>query len=496
MVSAAEGVGVTSTVVIDGASLTCAAVTEVARREAGVAVGERAVAAARAAWQTGRDLAARQPVYGRNTGVGANHVVELSEDDRAEHGIRLLRSHAAGTGPLQAPEVARAMLVVRLNQLGAGGSGVDPALLPVLADVINRGFTPPVPLYGAIGTGDLTALASTGLCLLGERAWQGGTGAPPRFGIRASEALGFINSSAATLGDAALACHDLDALLRATAAVAALSLLAVHGSAEPYAEAVHLARPHPGQQRVAASMRALLAAGQIKAARVQDPYGYRAFPQVHGPALDSLEHATAVLEAELNGRAENPLIDVAGQAVWHNGNFHAAYVGLALDAIRAAVFQTAALSVARLGTLMEPAFTGLNAFLAEDRASSGVMILEYVAHSAVADIRRLAAPAALGGAVLSRGVEEHAGFATQSARATSDAAAAYRAVLACELISATRALRLQGGVPGGALRQAFDLADSALERAAADRPLDGDLSAAEDLLPGIAAVVSWPAAAR
>jgi histidine ammonia-lyase len=114
----------------------------------------------------------------------------------------------------------------------------------------------------------------------------------------------------------------------------------------------------------------------------------------------------------------------------------------------------------------------------------------------VADIRRFAAPAALGGAVLSRGVEEHAGFATQSARATSDAAAAYRAVLACELISAIRALRLQGSVPDGALRQAFDLADSALERAAADRPLDGDLSAAEAALPGIAEVVSWPAAAR
>ena len=120
------------------------------------------------------------------------------------------------------------------------------------------------------------------------------------------------------------------------------------------------------------------------------------------------------------------------------------------------------------------------------------MILEYVAHSAVADVRRLAAPAALGGAVLSRGVEEHAGFATQSARATSDAVPAYRAVLACELISATRALRLQARVPGGALRQAFDLADSALEPAAADRPLDSDLSAAEAALPGIAAVVSWP----
>ena len=98
--------------------------------------------------------------------------------------------------------------------------------------------------------------------------------------------------------------------------------------------------------------------------------------------------------------------------------------------------------------------------------------------------------------MLSRGVEEHAGFATQSARATSDAVAAYRAVLACELISATRALRLQARVPGGALGGAFGLADSALERATADRPLDSDLSAAEAVLPGVAAVVSWPGTGR
>jgi histidine ammonia-lyase len=188
---------------------------------------------------------------------------------------------------------------------------------------------------------------------------------------------------------------------------------------------------------------------------------------------------------------------VAGHAAWHNGNFHAAYVGLALDAIRAALFQTAALSVARLGTLMEPSLTNLNAFLAEDRASSGVMILEYVAHSAVADIRRFAAPAALGGAVLSRGVEDHAGFATQSARATSDTVAAYRAVLACELIAATRALRLQAQVPAeGGLREAYDLADAALDRATADRPLDGDLAAADGVLAGLTAVAPWPVTSR
>jgi histidine ammonia-lyase len=482
---------VTTTVVtLDGSSLSCAQVAAVARQRATVTVAEPAEAAARAAWQVAREVAARQPVYGRTTGVGANHVVPLSEHDRAEHGFRLLRSHAAGAGPLVAPEVARAMLVIRANQIGAGGSGVDPGLLAVLADAINRGFTPPIPIYGAIGTGDLTALAATALCLLGERDWRDGTGPPPRFAISTSEALGFINSGAATLGDAALACHDLAGLLRAAIPVACLSLLAVHGSLEPYAEAVHLARPHPGQQFVARRVRELFAAGQVSARRVQDPFGYRAFPQVHGPALESVELAAGVIGAELNGCPENPLIDVAGHAVWHNGNFHSAYVGLALDAIRAALFQTAALSVARLGTLVEPAFTGLNAFLADTPASSGVMILEYVAHSAVADIRRFAAPAALGGAVLSRGVEEHAGFGTQSARATSDTVAAYRAVLGCELTAATRALRMQGRPPaqGGTLRIAYDLADAALEQDTADRPLDNDLLAAHSVLDDFAAM--------
>jgi histidine ammonia-lyase len=181
---------------------------------------------------------------------------------------------------------------------------------------------------------------------------------------------------------------------------------------------------------------------------------------------------------------------VAGETVWHNGNFHSAYAGLALDAVRAAVFQTAALSAARLGTLVEPAFTGLAPFLATDPApSSGIMILEYVSHSATGDIRRLAAPAALGSAVLSRGVEEHAGFSTQSARATTGVVDAYRIVLACELVAAVRALRLRTLRPVSAsLAESFDLAVGVLPADTADRPLDGDLTSAEGLLPALAAL--------
>ncbi|MGI8447834.1 MAG: aromatic amino acid ammonia-lyase [Streptosporangiaceae bacterium] len=489
-------------IIIDGASLTCAGVAAVARDEAAVTVAADAVMAARAAWETARDVAARRPVYGRTTGVGANRNVGLAEDDLAERGLRLLRSHAAGSGPLQPADLGRAMLVTRLNQIGAGGSRVDPGVLEALADALNRGFTPPVPLYGAIGTGDLTALASTGLCLIGERAWRTGTGPPPQFPLRPAEAPGFMSSNAATLGEAALACHDLSVLVRSAAVIAALSLLAVRGSLEPYAPAVHRGRP-AGQQRVASRMRALLGAAPMSdpglastalastghpPARIQDSYGYRAFPQVHGPAADSLGYAEEMVTTGLNAASENPLVDPAGHAVWHNGNFHAAYVGLALDTARAALFQTAALSAARLGTLVEPSFTGLHAFAADAPASSGIMILEYFAQSAVADLRRFATPAALGSAVLSRGVEEHAGFSTQSARASTDAVAAYRAVLACELAATVRVLRMQDRAPaaGGPLRAAFDAADAVLDPRTADRPLDADLTAAEGLLGGYA----------
>jgi len=475
-------------VALDGRTLSCGQVRDVARGAATAALTKDGMERAAAATRTAAEVAAHRPVYGRTTGVGANLGQEVAAAAPQGHGLRLLRSHAGGGGPLVAAEVSRAMMVVRANQIAAGGSGVDPDVLGPLAEAVNAGLAVPVPQYGAIGTGDLTALAVTALCLLGERDWRPAAGPQPRFALAPADALAFLSSNAATVGEAALACCDLAELVRASIVIAALSHRAVAASTEPYAAPVHLARPYPGQQEVAAALRTLLADGGGPKARIQDPYGYRALPQVHGPAVDAVRSAEQAVAIELNAAAENPLIDVAGATVWHNGNFHTAYVGLALDAVRAALFQTAALSAARLGTLVEPAFTGLPAFLAGDQPpSSGIMILEYVAHSAVADIRRLAAPAALGSAVLSRGVEEHAGFSTQSARATTDVTGAYRIVLACELVAAVRALRMRRIRPGApSLAAAFDLAAGALPADMTDRPLDSDLEAAQRLLPRLA----------
>jgi len=491
---------------LDGMTMTCGQVREVARRAAIARVTAEGTERARAAARTAAEGAARREVYGRTTGVGANRDQPVAPEDLREHGLRLLRSHAGGSGPLISAELSRAMLAVRANQIAAGGSGVDPGVLGPLLAGLNAGMSVPVPRYGAIGTGDLTALAVAALCLLGERDWlpgpsgsgalatSGGLATEPRFALASSDALAFLSSNAATVGEAALACADLADLVKTAIVVAALSHRAVAASVEPYAAPVHEARRYPGQRAVATALRALLGDGAGPVGRIQDPYGYRALPQVHGPVLDAVAHAERAVAAELNAAAENPLVDVAGRTVWHNGNFHTAYVGLALDGLRAALFQTAALSAARLGTLVEPGFTGLPPFLATDPPpSSGILILEYVAHSAVADIRRLAAPAALGSAVLSRGVEEHAGFSTQSARATTDVVAAYSTVLACELVAAVRALRLRGERPAGpALNAAFDAATGSLPAGTADRALDTDLAAAQLLLPGLAGFAGMP----
>jgi len=477
-----------SAVVLDGRTLRCGQVKAVAGGAATVAVSRAGLRRAAVAADAAAEMAAGREIYGRTTGVGANRDQAVSPADQGEHGMRLLHSHAGGGGPLIAAGLSRAMLAVRVNQIAAGGSGVDPGVLGPLVEAINAGLYVPVPAYGAIGTGDLTALAVTALCLLGERSWLPQPGRQPRFALASAAALAFLSSNAATIGEAALACAELSELLAAAIVIAALSHRAVSASTEPYAAPVQSVKSHPGQREVAAALRALLADGDPVSARIQDPYGYRALPQVHGPAMDAARSAERVTTIEMNAASENPLIDVARKAVWHNGNFHAAYLGLALDAVRAALFQTAALSAARLGTLVEPSFTGLPPFLATDRApSSGIMILEYVAHSAIADIRRLAAPAALGSAVLSRGVEEHAGFATQSARATTGVIDAYRIVLACELVAAVRALRLRGVRPGAAgLAEAFDLACAALPADTADRALDTDLNAADGLLAHLA----------
>jgi histidine ammonia-lyase len=478
-------------VVIDGAGLGCASVTAVARRGARVVIAPDGLTRAAAAHRMALAAVGRDAFYGRTTGVGANGKVAVEPGNG--HGLRLLRSHAGGAGDPAGTALARGALAIRLNQLAAGGSGADPAWLEAAATALNSGLTPEFGVLGAIGTGDLTGLATMALALIGERPWRGADGHLTRAllprEVADADALAFLSSNAVTLAQATLAHQDLVALLDAELAIAALSHLALSGSAQPYAEPVQAARPHPGQQATARRLRGLLGPDAARpGARVQDPYGLRALPQVHGPAADALDHLERVLRAELNAAAENPLVDAAGGLILHNGNFHGAYLGLALDSARLALCADAALSPARLAALTEPERTGLRPFLAGGaQGSSGILILEYTASAALAELRGLATPVSLGAAVLSRGVEEHAAFSPQAARAAAAMAPRLRTLLACELVAAVRALRQRGIVPSGAgLRAVHDRCAGELPADDEDRPLDTDIATAERLIDDLA----------
>ncbi|WP_228034505.1 aromatic amino acid ammonia-lyase [Streptomyces spongiae] len=474
-------------VVLDGSRTGVEDVVRLADGAARPTPGAEAMKRMEESWDAARRIAATGRVYGRSTGVGANRTEDLPTEAAAGHGLRLLRSHAGAVGAELPARQVRAMLAVRANQLLAGGAGLRPSVVTALCEALESGAYPVVNEFGSVGTGDIAALAQVGLALAGEHPWRGPDAPQPQL-LDNNDALALISSNALTLGQSALALHELRGLLAATQVVAALSLLAVDGSHEAYAAPVHAARPHRGSSEVARRMRELIGADDRPTpplGRLQDPYGFRCLPQIHGPALDAADALEQVLEVEINAAAENPLICAQDMAAYHHGGFYQAQLALALDHFRLAVTQVARLSTSRLSTLNEPAYTRLRPFLADhEPASSGVMILEYAAGAALGDLRAFSAPASLGHAVLSRGVEEQASFASLAARQTLRACDAFRLVVGCELVAAVRALRQRDlrpdpGLPAG---RALELAEAVLDADQADRPLTDDVGAAAALL--------------
>ena len=407
-------------------------------------------------------------VYGRTTGVGANSDF-LSVDTR--HESRLLASHAT-TGLTEYPEaVVRLGLVVRVNQLARGGSGLSPGVADAIIELLNTGQLPQLHRGGALGTGDLGALAELGLAL-GDALDDGG-------------ALALLSSNAVTLAESCMAQVEASRLISVAPVVGALTLVAMHGNPEAFDARVQAARPQEGQARVAGRVRELLGGVRWPPARVQDPFGLRAFAQVLGPAVEVADELERTLRVDINSAAENPL--VAGDSVLHNGNWHAMPIALQADALRLSLHSVATLSTSRLANLSDPELTGLTRFLASGpTASSGALMLEYVAHDALAEVRSAAQPATLGTATLSRGAEHHASFAPQAAGLTTQLLQHLRTVLACELVAACRALLLAGITPADLAPAdiASCLADALtrLPEDLGDRPLRDDVDIARGLL--------------
>ncbi|HUG55707.1 MAG TPA: aromatic amino acid lyase, partial [Candidatus Limnocylindrales bacterium] len=304
---------------LTGTDLTVAEVVAVARRGASVAPdrgAERRVAAA--ARFVDEVAAGDAPVYGVNTGYGDLATVRIPPADLRALQRNLVRSHAAGVGDPLPVDVVRAVLVLRANTLAAGRSGVRPEVIDLLLDMLNRGVHPIIPMHGSVGaSGDLAPLAHAALVLIGEgEAIHDGKRKPAAEALRHAdlkpmelapkEGLALINGTQVMTAIGCLALHDAEVLATTADVVGALSAEALRATDVAWDEALNAARPHPGQQVVAANLRALVAGSPIVAAhreedpRVQDPYSIRCMPQVHGATRDALAHVRRVLEIEMN----------------------------------------------------------------------------------------------------------------------------------------------------------------------------------------------------
>jgi histidine ammonia-lyase len=478
---------------LDGRSLTPEDVAAVARRAEQVELAPEARARNLEARESIAALLARGgALYGATTGVGALRDRVITDADRERFQWNLLRSHAVSAGRPVAPELVRAGMVVRANQLGAGGAGVAPGLLDGLVVALNRGVVPLTRELGSLGTGDLPALADIALAVLGEgQVWRDGqlvdaTAPSEAIELGLRDALGFMSSNAITAGHAALLSVDARALFGDWLAVAALSFEALDADPVVLDERVQAGRGAPGQTAVARRMRELLAGAPFEVhgpdRLIQDPYPFRVLPQVDGSAEDALRTLAQVLSRELNARTENAMIH-EGRAL-PNGNFHAAELGASLDGLRAAFAHSSSLIAGRVSAMLDPRMSGLEPFLANDPgADSGVMMLEYTAHAAASEVRSLAMPMAAQSVWASLGVESHASLAATAATRTAEMLEAMAVLVATELVVAVRALRARGRPAAGAgVKALYGAAEQVIPAGPEDRRFGLDVEAARGLL--------------
>lgn len=489
-----------TTISLDGRSLTIADVVRLAR-DPSVRAAARPEARSRLAESRAgveRALAAGAAIYGINTGFGKLANVRIAADQLEQLQTNLVRSHAAGVGAPLPPDVVRAMMLLRANVLLRPTSGVRPGLVDALLGLLNAGIIPAVPEQGSVGaSGDLAPLSHIALVLMGEgQVIDGGAVvaaapvldraglAPWTFGPK--EGLAFLNGTQAQTAILALLAHDSDVVWRTAIGAAAMSLEALRGTPTPFDPRIHEARPHEGQQRVAAMMRALLAESAIREShriddpRVQDAYSLRCTPQVLGAVWDALAFARRTVEVELNASTDNPL--VFGDDVLSGGNFHGQPVAQAMDFLAIALTTLQALAERRVERLVNPDLSqGLPAFLTADPGlHSGFMMVQITAASLVAESRTLAMPASIGSIPTDANQEDFVPMGMAAAFKARRILANAQHVLAAELLCGAQGLEfLKPLTPGRGVGRLFQLIrapGSGVAPLGVDRPPAPDLS--------------------
>ncbi|MDQ2860005.1 MAG: histidine ammonia-lyase [Pseudomonadota bacterium] len=404
-----------------------------------------------------RILARGAPVYGINTGFGKLASVRIDAEDLERLQRNIVLSHAAGVGPAIPIAIARLILALKLAGLAHGASGVRPATIALIEAMLAKGLTPVIPAQGSVGaSGDLAPLAHMAAAMIGvgeilvsgtrvaaARALEDAGLAPLTLGPK--EGLALLNGTQFSTAHALAALIEAETLFRGALVTGALSTEAAKGSDTPFDPRIHALRRHKGQIETAAALRALMAGSAIRAshlvgdARVQDPYCLRCQPQVMGAALDVLRQAAHTLADEANGVTDNPLIFAATDEALSGGNFHAEPVAFAADMIALALCEIGSLAERRIAMLVDPALSGLPAFLTPNPGlNSGFMIAQVTAAALVSENKQRAYPASVDSIPTSANQEDHVSMAAHGARRLLPMADNASAVIGIELMVAAQ----------------------------------------------------------
>jgi histidine ammonia-lyase len=396
-----------------------------------------------------------EPIYGINTGFGSLCNVKISNENLSKLQENLVKSHACGTGEEVPHEIVKIMLLLKIQSLSYGHSGVQLVTVQRLIDFYNNDIFPVIYTQGSLGaSGDLAPLAHLSLPLLGEgEVFLDGFRQPAakvleKFGwepivLQSKEGLALLN------GTQFMSAYGVYCLIKAEKisyfadVIGALSLEGFDGRIEPFTDLIHLVRPHKGQVQTAERMRDFLEDSEIIAqpkAHVQDPYSFRCIPQVHGASKDAIDYVKKVFRTEINSVTDNPNVFVGEDLILSGGNFHGQPLALALDFLGIALSELGSISERRTYQLIS-GLRGLPAFLVNDPGlNSGFMIPQYTAASIASQNKQLATPASIDSIVSSNGQEDHVSMGANAATKTLRIVENVERILAIELLNGSQAL--------------------------------------------------------
>ncbi|PZV39805.1 HAL/PAL/TAL family ammonia-lyase [Mesorhizobium kowhaii] len=487
-----------SALVLTGAGVGTADVAAVAREARKVEVAPDVIGRLeRARKVLDQAAASGQPIYGLNTGLGANLGTTV-EGDASVFQRQLLEGRSGAVGEALSVESVRATMFARAAMLSTGGSGLSPAVFVALVDALNASVHPVMPSLGSIGAGDLVLMTALARLLTGEgEADYQGRRMPAAkalmmarlvpISLAPKDGLSLINASAVSAGSGALVVTDALSALAQQHQAGALTMEGIGANRTILDPRLHMARPAAGQQEAAKALHDLLARDEAPApTTLQDPLSIRCMPSIHGALIEAIGQARQAVEIELNAAADNPLVLSDDDLVLSTGNFHTAALSLAFETLGLAIAQCAAASAARFIQLTGSGRNGLPKYLSPvGGASAGFVPLQKTATSILAAIRHRANPVMLDFLPVSEGVEDHATQTPLTVAKCAGMVALWRRLIAFELMAAAQAIDLRDRFTPAPRTAAVHTAIRALVPALKeDRPLGIDAEALYAALAG------------